>query len=189
MIISDSILNSIRKYISKHHELYSTSVKAEQWEEILFKALTENNFSASWESGSHKVGEDIKTEEFGRISCKGGALKQTRYKNESLSISGSRTTSYKTLDSKIMYLSSSHDDHYFCLAKYKKDINSGNYCYKLIVFPSKLIKPSNLEWKEKGKNFCAEGIGITQKIQTSMSGQLWTDLDVSLTSYQYDITV
>jgi hypothetical protein len=189
MIISDNILNSIYKYISKHHELYSTSVKAEQWEEILFKALTENNVSASWDSGSHKVGEDIKTKEFGRISCKGGALKKSKYKNESLTISGSRTTSYKTLDSKIEYLSNNHDDYYFCLAKYSKDIDSGNYHYKLIAFPSKLIKPNNLKWKEKGKNFCAEGIGITQTIQTSMSGQLWTVLDVSLTSYQYDITV
>ena len=155
--INKNLIKSIEKRLKIHHELYSQPVKAEQWEEILVQSIRENGNTASWDPGSHKIGEDISTDIFGRISCKSGSLSIKKKGPEVINISGSRTTKHKTLEDKINHLSKSHDDYYFCLAKYKKDINSGEYRYYLITFSSTLIKPSNLKWKKHGKNYLAEG--------------------------------
>jgi len=189
--INKNLIKSIEKRLKIHHELYSQAVKAEQWEEILAQSIRENGNTANWEPGSHKIGEDISTDIFGRISCKSGSLdvKKSGPKKgtEMILISGSRTTKHKTLKSKINHLSESHDDYYFCLGKYKKDIDSNKYRYYMIIFPSTLIKPSNLKWKKHGKNYLAEGVGIKQVINTSMSGQLWTTFDTSMASFRVEL--
>ena len=189
--INKNLKISIEKRLTLHHKLYSQAVKAEQWEEILEQSIRENGGTTDWDPGSHKVGEDIGTNIFGRISCKSGSLDKKKSGpkkgTETITISGSRTTKHKTLKSKINHLSESHDDNYFCLAKYKDDIKSGNYRYYLIIFPSTLIRPSNLKWKEHGDNYLAEGVGIKQTINTSMSGQLWTTFDTSLAPFRIEL--
>lgn len=189
--INKNIIISIKKRLKIHHKLYSQAVKAEQWEEILEQSIRENDGTTDWDPGSHKIGEDIGTDIFGRISCKSGSLdvKKSGPKKgtETIMISGSRTTKHKTLKSKINHLSESHDDYYFCLAKYKEDIKSGKYRYYLIIFPSALIKPSNLKWKKHGDNYLAEGVGIKQVINTSMSGQLWTTFDTSMAPFRIEL--
>jgi hypothetical protein len=186
--INKNLIKSIEKRFEYHHELYSQSVKAELWEEILVQSIQENGNTANWEAGCHKIGEDISTDmDFGRISCKSGSLSVNKKGQEMINISGSRTTKHKTLESKINHLSKSHDDYYFCLAKYKKDIDSDKYRYYLIIFPSTLIKPSNLKWKKNGNDYVAEGVGITQRISTSMSGQLWTSFDTSMALFRIEL--
>jgi hypothetical protein len=187
----EKLATAVEKRLKLHHTLYSLPVIAEQWEEILVKSLEEIGERADWDTGSHKVGEDIATDTFGRISCKSGTLKCPKQGPnagvETLTISGSRTTGQKTLKEKIKYLSQSHDDYYFTLPKYMKDMKSGTYRYWMAIFPSKLIKPNKLGWKKKGKDFCAEGRGIKQSISTSMSSQLWTTIETHKVPYWYEL--
>ena len=179
----EKLAASVEKRLKLHHSLYSLPVIAEQWEEILVNSFHEIGERADWDSGSHKVGEDIETDMFGRVSCKSGTLECPKQGPnagvERLTISGSRSTGQKTLKDKIEYLSKSHDDYYFTLPKYIKDMKSGQYRYWMAIFPSSLIKPNKLKWKKKGKDYCAEGRGIKQSISTSMSSQLWTTIETS----------
>lgn len=185
------IAAAVEKRVKLHHGLYSLPLIGEQWEETLVNALEECGIKSHWDSGSHKVGEDIGTKEFGRISCKSGKLKTRKQGDragvETVSISGSRTTKYKTLKDKISHLSGNHDDFYFILSKYTEDLNSNDYRYWMAVFPSKLIKPNKFKWKKKGKNYVAEGRGITQSINSSMSGQLWTNIETHKIPYWFEI--
>ena len=118
-----NIGSAIEKRIKRYHEDFSLPLMAEQWEELLTRALRDEGFSPEWENDrSHKVGEDIYEESIGRISCKSGSLEKG-----SVKFNGSRTTRFKTLEEKLEFLSSSHDDYYFMLAKDKKDIKEKNF--------------------------------------------------------------
>jgi hypothetical protein len=208
-IIFDKLLPEIERRIKLHHELYTTAVKAENWEEILHNSINKifGEGQSDWDPGSHKVGADVGTHILGRISCKSGVISKTKKAPEKVTISGSRTTSHKTLEDKISHLSQSHDDLYCCLSKvkdtksskgvytagFKHDALNGSFNYRLLVFSSATIRPSNLaNWRQdpkNSKNYLAEGEGITQSITESMSAQLWTDLDTDKILYDFPINI
>jgi hypothetical protein len=158
---------------------------AEQWEEVLYRTLKDIGLSPKWDNDrSHKVGEDIFENSIGRISCKSGAIEGK--KKDKVKFSGSRTGSYKLLKEKLEFLSSSHDDFYFLLAKDKKDINKKNFKYKVLIFSSTSCKVDRLNWEKTKGGWKGNG-SFEATIHNSMSGQLWTTLPLNMIDHIIDI--
>ena len=177
-----NIGSAIEKRIKRYHEDFSLPLMAEQWEELLTRALRDEGFSPEWENDrSHKVGEDIYEESIGRISCKSGSLEKG-----SVKFNGSRTTRFKTLEEKLEFLSSSHDDYYFMLAKDKKDIKEKNFKYKVLVFPSTACKVNTLKWEETKSGWKGTG-DFKAVISRAMSDQLWTTLPLDKVEHVFEI--
>ena len=96
--------------LNQHHKLYRFPVKAELWEDIFDQSI--NGWDSKWEGGGHSVGADVISEDVDR----------TRYQNKSGSINinkniikwnGHRTTTHKTIEDKINFISKPHYDKLF----------------------------------------------------------------------------
>lgn len=178
----------LKRRINAYHEMFSLPLIAEQWEETLSRSFEELGHKTSWEpTRSHKVGEDMRLQniENSRISCKSGVFVMNRkLQKECVKFSGSRTTSYSTLDKKLEHLSNNHDDYYFMLSKNKKFDKK----YNLLIFSSDICTPNKLIWSETASKKQWEGTGtFTAEISKSMSAQLWTTVPLELVTYKYDI--
>ena len=178
----------IKKRLKLYHEMFSLPLIAEHWEELLHRSFVELGYNTSWlPDRSHKIGEDMRIIdiEHSRISCKSGQFIKPRSLGKMcVKWNGSRSTSYPTLDEKIKHFCGDHDDFYFLLAK-KKPFDK---TYKLIVFPSILVKVDQLEWCESksGKEFKGTGEFLAS-IGKSMSAQLWTTFPLDKIPFKYDI--
>ena len=180
--MNENIASAIEKRIKRYHENFSLPLMAEQWEEVLTRSLRDVGLKPEWDNDrSHKVGEDIYEESIGRISCKSGSLEK-----DSVKFNGSRTTRFKTLEEKLNFLSSPHDDVYFMLAKDKKDIMSKNFKYKVLVFPSTVCKVNKLKWEETKSGWKGTG-DFSAMISRSMSDQLWTTLPLDKVEHVLEI--
>lgn len=174
--------------LGKHHELYSGRCKGEYWEEICAKALVSAGFGSNWKPDfNHKVGEDQATSCGIRISNKSGKLCTNK---QTVEISGSRLTSYPTLQEKLDFLQNKTEDYIFCLATNDKDWKVNNKVYYFIVIDSSDLNYASAAWQDTlgtkksslGKvvgHHCV-GTGYTAKIVNSMSHQLWTVVEHSL---------
>jgi len=173
------LVNTIRRKLAAHHELYSMAPKAEYWEELLHSSLADVGIDTDWKADSnHGSGKDMtvvksKWDNVGeRISCKTGQIKDGK-----LCISGSRLTKHKTLQEKVGFLSDKKEDSYVLLSKEK---GCDDNHYKLIMFPTSALDYENAQWtvighnKHGNPNYFGEGRGFFAKIQASMSDQLWT---------------
>ena len=180
--------DAIETRIKRYHKDFSLCMMAELWEEILYRSMIDIGLdTAEWDNDrSHKIGEDISEDTFGRISCKSGALDRT---GRSVKFNGSRTTAYKTIEEKMEFFSESHDDVYFLLAKNDKDIRSKNFKYKLLIFSSSTVKPTRLNWEEtyskkdasKLSGWKGSGVeGLSCIISKAMSDQLWTTVSMDM---------
>jgi hypothetical protein len=187
-IVNKKLLSTIQKYIKKHHSLYSTPVRSEQWDEILFKSLKENGYDVNWDPYTHKIGEDVFCAGYGRISCKGGVINNHTVHGEYLSFNGSRTTSYKTLNEKIEFMKNKKEDVYFCLAKYKADKKNITE-YQLIVFDTKLIDYKKLKWNKHKKDFRGQSKGLYVEIRNALSDQIWIHIHMYKLKNIYTIPV
>lgn len=193
----ESLSPVIRKYLKKHHEIYSGQCKAEMWEEICCKSLIESGFGSDWKPDfNHTVGVDQITDSGIRISNKGGKITDD---NSSVSFSGSRLTKHKTLEEKLKFLSENHQDYIFCLATNNKEWKVGLPRYYFIVIDSLKLDYHNQEWVEtygqrkdnKGNKtgFSCEHEHFNAKISNSMSHQLWTKVKSTLFEEIYEIVI
>jgi hypothetical protein len=163
---------------------------AEYWEDVLDAAFTEMGHPTTWTADrSHRVGEDLRLPSVAdsRISCKSGVIMPRK---QVVKISGSRSTKHDGLEAKIAHFSGNHDDWYMLLAKPK----NFKGIYTLMVFPSSLIKPDQLDWTESksGKQWtgvskpgCA--VPFTATIGKSLSAQLWVEIPLAHISHKYEI--
>jgi hypothetical protein len=175
--------------IKQYHKLFSLPLIGEFWEETLHRSFEELGQTTSWKPNrSHAIGEDMNLENIpnSRISCKSGQFIASKQldNRQCVKFNGSRSTSYETLEEKIAHFCKDHDDYYFLLAKNR----TFDKTYKLIVFPSSLVKVDQLEWKdsESGKEFKGSGEFIAS-IGKAMSAQLWTTLPLDMIPYIFDI--
>lgn len=183
------LLPILVKNIKLYHSLFSLPLIGEFWEETLHRSFEELGQPTSWKPNrSHAVGEDLRLDniENSRISCKSGqfiASKQLGNK-QCVKFNGSRSTSYESLEEKIAHFCKDHDDYYFLLAKNR----NFDKTYKLIVFPSSLVKVDQLQWQESesGKEYKGSGEFIAS-IGKAMSAQLWTTLPLDKIPYIFDI--
>lgn len=91
--------------------------------------------------------------------------------SSSVRFSGSRSSSYPTLDEKLAHFCKSNDDWYFLLSK-PKDFKKE---YMLLVFHSSVCKVDQLNWVENGKGWKGTGEFNASITAATASGQLWID--------------
>jgi hypothetical protein len=181
-MLCNEIIKQIKSRIKKHHKLYDLTIKGEYWEEILAKSIIAIGGTTDWTpERTHSVGRDqtCSWSEFSdkKISNKSGIY---TISSSRLKISGSRSTSFESLEEKIKYFSDKQEDLYFCLAtsSIKKDPN-----YYLFYFDSSLLDYHNALWQPNYDKTDTKMIGwkcntdyYDAWIKNDMSGQLWTHI-------------
>jgi len=186
-MLDKKLINKIEQKLEQHHELYRFPVKAELWEDIFDQVI--NGKNSNWSGGGHSSGADVISEN------SDGTLYQNKsgdinFNKGTIKWNGHRTTSKKTIDEKIKFISQQHYDKYVMLGRNKKDWNDGIKRYYLIIFDSNLIQYDKLNWVEKlglrGKNKgkvvgwkgTNDELSYKASISMSMSDQLWTECDL-----------
>jgi hypothetical protein len=192
-MINSKTLKQVKEKLKIHHTLYRFPVKAELWEDIFDQCI--NGDCSDWIPGGHDVGTDVLCETTGtRYQNKGG---EVNLKKGTITWSGHRTTSHRTINDKIKFISQKHCDEYVMLARNKKEWVNGNKIYYLINFNSSLIDYSKLNWSETyskkgklsgwvGKN---DKLPYSAKISLSMSAQLWTECSIDYLENIKKITI
>lgn len=182
-MLNKKLIREIEKRIIVHHYFYNTPIKGVIWEDIFAQSVTAVGGKSDWKpNNSHEPGKDQ--------SCTWGDLDNKKISNKSgtytissnsLKISGSRTTTFPTLEEKIHYISDKKEDYYVCLAtsSLKKDEN-----YYIFWFDTNILDYGNQEWVETiGKNgessgWKCESPNYRAWINKGLSDQLWTHINL-----------
>ena len=195
MINVANLIPAIQEKLALHHSLYSAPCKAELWEELCSKALTDVNIGSDWlPDFNHRVGTDQTTACGIQISNKSGALSR-----DGITISGSRLTRHKTLREKLLFVSQKSEDYIFSLATDKSEWARGHRRYYFSVIDSKIFNFYEDLWGEvygeKGAHkgslvgwFCKTE-KYTAKICRSMSDQLWTTVKLAACEEVHEIVI
>jgi hypothetical protein len=169
-----------------HHSVYRLPCTSEFLEEHVSNIFTENGLINDWQPNrSHSVSVDLSLSSGESFSIKSGV-----YANNTLTFSGSRLGKHQTLDAMVSSVIENSADYYVCVAKKDQDwfsipAKNEKKVYYLFAFPSQtLIYDSNVwnkvDTKSGGYNYIMESIGMSARINTSMSSQLWTSVNESL---------
>jgi hypothetical protein len=161
-------------------------------EHIINRALMQSGYATRHDAGSHKVGADVhltdvsgKTEDGLGISVKTGTVVKAAKLSESdkLTISGSRTGKYKTLEEKINFLTDTSPNVYTCISRERgvsdTSISDGkNFHYTVYVFSGDLINYGKPEdWDVESKtNAHINSEYFKAEIRATMSDQVWTEM-------------
>jgi hypothetical protein len=184
--IKNILIEGLTEKLKIHHSVYRLPCTSEFLEELISNTLKEAGYINDWQPNrSHSVSIDMSLESGESFSIKSGV-----YANNTLTFSGSRLGKYDGLDNMIASVVSNSADYYVCLAKADQDwssVPSQNEIktYYLFVFPSQTLIYDNGLWnkvetKSGGYNYVMESIGMSARINTSMSSQLWTSVNESL---------
>ena len=184
--IKNILIEGLTEKLKIHHSVYRLPCTSEFLEELIANTLTEAGYINDWQPNrSHSVSIDMSLESGESLSVKSGV-----YANNTLTFSGSRLGKHDGLDNMIASVVDNSADWYVCLAKSDQDWSSvpsqnENKVYYLFIFPSQtLIYDSNVwnkvQTKSGGYNYVMESIGMSARINTSMSSQLWTSVNESL---------
>jgi hypothetical protein len=185
-IIKQILIDGLIEKLKIHHSVYRLPCTSEFLEELISTVLTEAGYINDWQPNrSHSISKDMSLESGESFSIKSGV-----YANNTLTFSGSRLGKHDGLDNMITSVVDNSADYYVCLAKSEEDWSSvpsqnEKKVYYLFVFPAQtLIYDSNVwnkvETKSGGYNYVMESIGMSARINTSMSFQLWTSVNESL---------
>ena len=185
-IIKQILIEGLTEKLKIHHSVYRLPCTSEFLEELISNTLKEAGYINDWQPNrSHSVSIDMSLESGESFSIKSGV-----YANNTLTFSGSRLGKYDGLDNMIASVVSNSADYYVCLAKADQDWSSvpsqnETKIYYLFVFPSQTLIYDNGLWnkvqtKSGGYNYVMESIGMSARINTSMSSQLWTSVNESL---------
>lgn len=184
--IKNILIPGLTEKLKIHHSVYRLPCTSEFLEELISTVLTEAGYKNDWQPNrSHSVSVDMSLSSGESFSVKSGV-----YANNTLTFSGSRLGKHDTLDKMINHVLDNKSDYYVCLAKSDQDWSSvpaknEKKVYYLFIFPAQtLIYDSGVwnkvETKSGGYNYVMESIGMSARINTSMSSQLWTSVDESI---------
>ena len=184
--IKNILVEGLTEKLKIHHSVYRLPCTSEFLEELISTVFTEHGLINDWKPNrSHSISVDMSLESGESFSIKSGV-----YANNTLTFSGSRLGKHDGLDNMIASVVSNSADYYVCLAKSDQDwssVPSQNEIktYYLFVFPSQTLIYDNGLWnkvetKSGGYNYVMESIGMSARINTSMSSQLWTSVNESL---------
>jgi hypothetical protein len=187
--IRDILIKGLTEKLKAHHSVYRLPCTSEFLEELIANTLTDNGLLNDWQPNrSHTVSKDMSLNTGQSFSVKSGV-----YANNTLTFSGSRLGKHDTLDKMINHILENKVDYYVCLAKADEDwsaIPSQNETktYYLFIFDANVLMYDLPLWnkvttKSGGYNYVMESIGMSARINTSMSSQLWTSVSDSLTGY------
>jgi hypothetical protein len=185
-IIKNILIEGLTEKLKIHHSVYRLPCTSEFLEELISNTFTEHGLINDWKPNrSHSVSVDMSLDTGQSFSIKSGV-----YANNTLTFSGSRLGKHETLDAMISSVVSNSADYYVCLAKADQDwscVPSQNETkiYYLFVFDAQTLIYDNGLWnkvqtKSGGYNYVMESIGMSARINTSMSSQLWTSVSESL---------
>ena len=184
--IKQTLISGLTEKLKIHHSVYRLPCTSEFLEELISNTLSEAGYINDWQPNrSHSISVDMSLESGDSFSVKSGV-----YANNTLTFSGSRLGKYDGLDNMIASVVSNSADYYVCLAKADQDWSSvpsqnEKKIYYLFMFPSQTLIYDNALWnkvqtKSGGYNYVMESIGMSARINTSMSSQLWTSVNESL---------
>jgi hypothetical protein len=184
--IKQILIEGLTSKLKIHHSVYRLPCTSEFLEELIANTFTENGLINDWQPNrSHSISVDMSLESGESFSIKSGV-----YANNTLTFSGSRLGKYQTLDAMISSVVDNSAKYYVCLAKADQDWSSvpaenEKKVYYLFVFDSQTLIYDNALWnkvqtKSGGYNYVMESIGMSARINTSMSSQLWTSVNESL---------
>jgi hypothetical protein len=184
--IKNILIEGLTEKLKIHHSVYRLPCTSEFLEELISNTFTEAGYINDWQPNrSHSVSVDMSLESGESFSVKSGV-----YANNTLTFSGSRLGKHDGLDNMISSVVSNSADYYVCLAKSDQDwscVPSQNEkkIYYLFVFDAQTLIYDNGLWnkvqtKSGGYNYVMESIGMSARINTSMSSQLWTSINESL---------
>jgi hypothetical protein len=184
--IKNILIEGLIEKLKIHHSVYRLPCTSEFLEELISTVFTEKGLINDWKPNrSHSISVDMSLESGESFSIKSGV-----YANNTLTFSGSRLGKHDGLDNMIASVVSNSADWYVCLAKADQDWSSvpsqnEKKIYYLFVFPSQTLIYDNGLWnkvetKSGGYNYVMESIGMSARINTSMSSQLWTSVNESL---------
>ena len=184
--IKQILIEGLTSKLKIHHSVYRLPCTSEFLEELIANTFTENGLTNDWQPNrSHSVSVDMSLESGESFSIKSGV-----YANNTLTFSGSRLGKYQTLDAMISSVVDNSAKYYVCLAKSEEDWSSvpaenEKKVYYLFVFDSQTLIYDSGVWnkvqtKSGGYNYVMESIGLSARINTSMSSQLWTSVNESL---------
>ena len=184
--IKQTLISGLTEKLKIHHSVYRLPCTSEFLEELISNTLSEAGYINDWQPNrSHSISKDMSLESGDSFSIKSGV-----YANNTLTFSGSRLGKYDGLDNMIASVVSNSADYYVCLAKADQDWSSvpsqnEKKIYYLFMFPSQTLIYDNGLWnkvetKSGGYNYVMESIGMSARINTSMSSQLWTSVNESL---------
>jgi hypothetical protein len=184
--IKNILIEGLIEKLKIHHSVYRLPCTSEFLEELISTVFTEHGLINDWKPNrSHSISVDMSLESGESFSIKSGV-----YANNTLTFSGSRLGKHDGLDNMIASVVSNSADYYVCLAKSDQDWSSvpsqnEKKIYYLFVFPSQTLIYDNGLWnkvetKSGGYNYVMESIGMSARINTSMSSQLWTSVSESL---------
>lgn len=184
--IKETLITGLTEKLKIHHSVYRLPCTSEFLEELIANVLTEAGYTNDWQPNrSHSISVDMSLDSGQSFSVKSGV-----YANNTLTFSGSRLGKHDGLDNMIASVIDNSADYYVCLAKSDQDWSSvpaknEKKVYYLFVFPSQtLIYDSGVwnkvETKSGGYNYVMDSIGMSARINTSMSSQLWTSVNESL---------
>lgn len=184
--IKNILIPGLTEKLKIHHSVYRLPCTSEFLEELISTVFTDNGLINDWKPNrSHSISVDMSLESGESFSIKSGV-----YANNTLTFSGSRLGKHDGLDNMIASVVSNSADWYVCLAKSDQDWSSvpsqnEKKIYYLFVFPSQTLIYDNGLWnkvqtKSGGYNYVMESIGMSARINTSMSSQLWTSVNESL---------
>jgi hypothetical protein len=184
--IKNILIEGLTEKLKIHHSVYRLPCTSEFLEELISNTFNQSGLINDWQPNrSHSISVDMSLESGESFSIKSGV-----YANNTLTFSGSRLGKHDGLDNMIASVVSNSADYYVCLAKADQDwssVPSQNEIktYYLFVFPSQTLIYDNGLWnkvetKSGGYNYVMESIGMSARINTSMSSQLWTSVNESL---------
>ena len=184
--IKNILIEGLTEKLKIHHSVYRLPCTSEFLEELISNTFTQSGLINDWQPNrSHSVSVDMSLDTGQSFSIKSGV-----YANNTLTFSGSRLGKHETLDAMISSVVDNSADYYVCLAKSDQDwscVPSQNEkkIYYLFVFDAQTLIYDNGLWnkvqtKSGGYNYVMESIGMSARINTSMSSQLWTSVNESL---------
>jgi hypothetical protein len=185
-IIKNILIEGLTEKLKIHHSVYRLPCTSEFLEELISNTFTQSGLINDWQPNrSHSVSVDMSLDTGQSFSIKSGV-----YANNTLTFSGSRLGKHETLDAMISSVVDNSADYYVCLAKSDQDwscVPSQNEkkIYYLFVFDAQTLIYDNGLWnkvqtKSGGYNYVMESIGMSARINTSMSSQLWTSVNDAL---------
>jgi hypothetical protein len=184
--IKNILIEGLTEKLKIHHSVYRLPCTSEFLEELISNTFTQSGLINDWQPNrSHSVSVDMSLDTGESFSIKSGV-----YANNTLTFSGSRLGKHETLDAMISSVVSNSADYYVCLAKADQDWSSvpsqnETKIYYLFVFDAQTLIYDNGLWnkvqtKSGGYNYVMESIGMSARINTSMSSQLWTSVNEAL---------
>ena len=184
--IKNILIEGLTDKLKIHHSVYRLPCTSEFLEELIANTFTESGLINDWQPNrSHSISVDMSLESGESFSVKSGV-----YANNTLTFSGSRLGKYQTLDAMISSVVDNSAKYYVCLAKADQDWSSvpaenEKKVYYLFIFDAQTLIYDSGVWnkvqtKSGGYNYVMESIGMSARINTSMSSQLWTSVNESL---------